>query len=49
MANQRFDASAFYAALDGERQARGKNWKQIAAEAKVSASDPYTDGTGKTP
>ena len=33
-----FDASAFYEALDAQRQARQLNWKQVAAGSGVSAS-----------
>jgi transcriptional regulator with XRE-family HTH domain len=49
MSNSRFDAEAFYAALDSERQARRKTWKQVAAEAKVSASTLTRMGQGKRP
>lgn len=33
-----FDGEAFYAALDSQRQALGMTWKEVAEEAKVSAS-----------
>jgi transcriptional regulator with XRE-family HTH domain len=33
-----FDSDGFYSALDGVRQARELNWKQVAAESGVSAS-----------
>lgn len=49
MSNPRFDAEAFYAALDSEREARGKTWKQVAKEAKVSASTLTRMGQGKRP
>ena len=49
MSNPRFDAQAFYAALDAERNARRKNWKQVAMEAKVSASTLTRMGQGKRP
>jgi len=49
MSNSRFDASAFYAALDSERESRGKTWKQVAKEAKVSASTLTRMGQGKRP
>jgi transcriptional regulator with XRE-family HTH domain len=44
-----FDASAFYEALDAERQARKLNWKQIAAESGVSASTLTRMAQGKRP
>lgn len=44
-----FDAAAFFAALDGERQARGLNWKQAAAKAKVSQSTLTRLAQGKRP
>ena len=34
----RFDGSAFFAALDAERQARHCTWKQVAEECGISAS-----------
>ena len=49
MSNSRFDAETFYAALDTERQARGKTWKQVAAESKISASTLTRMGQGKRP
>lgn len=33
-----FDSDGFYSALDAARQARGLNWKQVAAGSGVSAS-----------
>ena len=45
----RFDASAFYEALDAERQARKLNWKQVAAESGVSASTLTRMAQGKRP
>jgi transcriptional regulator with XRE-family HTH domain len=33
-----FDSNAFYSALNGVRQARELNWKQVAAQSGVSAS-----------
>lgn len=33
-----FDSDGFYLALDAARQARGLNWKQVAAGSGVSAS-----------
>lgn len=49
MSNSRFDAEGFFAALDAERDARRKNWKQVASEAKVSASTLTRMGQGKRP
>jgi transcriptional regulator with XRE-family HTH domain len=34
----RFEATALYAALDAQRQARGLTWIQVAAETGVSAA-----------
>src|SRR5947209_3464844 len=36
--SQRFDVEAFHAALDSVRRSRGITWRQVAQEAKVSAS-----------
>jgi transcriptional regulator with XRE-family HTH domain len=44
-----FDASAFYDALDGQRQGRRLNWKQVAAESGVSASTLTRMAQGKRP
>ena len=44
-----FEADAFYAALDGERQARRKTWKKVADESGVSASTLTRIGQGETP
>lgn len=44
-----FDNEAFYAALDATRQARDLTWKQLAKEAKVSASTLTRVGQGKRP
>src|ERR1700688_1332196 len=44
-----FDAGAFYEALDGIRQARKMNWKQVAAESGVSASTLTRMAQGKRP
>ena len=38
MKRGRFDISGFFSALDATRIARGKTWKQVAGEAKISAS-----------
>ena len=45
----RFDCDAFYAALDGERQARKCTWKQVATESGVSASTLTRISQGKRP
>ncbi len=44
-----FDAEAFYEALDAVRQARRRNWKQVAAESGVSASTLTRMAQGKRP
>jgi len=45
----RFDAEAFYEALDATRDAKKKNWKQVAAESGVSASSLTRMAQGKRP
>jgi len=44
-----FDNEAFFAALNASRQARDLTWKQLASEAKVSASTLTRVGQGKRP
>ena len=44
-----FDASAFYTAVDAERQARRLNWKEVAAQSGVSASTLTRMAQGKRP
>ncbi len=44
-----FDAEAFYEALDGARQVRKLTWKQVADQAKVSASTLTRMGQGRRP
>ena len=44
-----FDADSFYAALDGERQARELTWKRVAEESGVSASTLTRIAQGKRP
>ena len=44
-----FDADAFYETIDGERRSRGLNWKELAAEARVSQSTLTRLGQGKRP
>lgn len=45
----RFDNEGFYNALDGARQARDLNWKQVAEESGVSASSLTRMAQGKRP
>ena len=49
MSNSGYDAQAFYAALDTQRTAQRKSWKQVANEAGVSASTLTRMGQGKRP
>ena len=49
MAKGHFDAEAFYAALDSQRQSRRLNWRQVAREAGVSASTLTRMAQGKRP
>jgi transcriptional regulator with XRE-family HTH domain len=44
-----FDTEGFYAALDGVRQARRLNWKQVAGGSGVSASTLTRMAQGKRP
>ncbi len=44
-----FDGEAFYAALDSARVARKLKWKDVASEAKVSASTLTRMSQGKRP
>lgn len=44
-----FDADAFYETLDGERRSRGLNWKDVAAQARVSQSTLTRLGQGRRP
>ena len=45
----RFEAEAFYAALDAERRSRQCTWKQVAQEAQVSASTLTRMAQGRRP
>ena len=45
----RFDAEAFYAALDAERRSRQHTWKRVADEAEVSASTLTRMAQGRRP
>ncbi len=49
MPKGQFDAEAFYAALDSQRQSRRINWKQVAEESGVSASTLTRMAQGKRP
>ena len=44
-----FNADAFYAALDGEKEARRLTWKKVADESGVSASTLTRIAQGKRP
>ena len=44
-----FDGDAFYAALDGERQARQCTWRRVAEESGISASTLTRIAQGKRP
>ena len=45
----RFDAEAFYAALDAERRSRQQTWKRVAEEAQISASTLTRMARGRRP
>ncbi len=45
----RFDAAAFYSALDSQRAAKRLNWKQVAGEAGISASTLTRMSQGRRP
>ena len=45
----RFDAEAFYSALDAERRSRKQTWKSVAEEAQVSASTLTRMAQGRRP
>jgi transcriptional regulator with XRE-family HTH domain len=49
MAKGHFDAAAFYAALDSQRQSQRLNWKQVAREAGISASTLTRLAQGRRP
>ena len=49
MAQRPFDRDAFYAAIDSERRARSLTWKQVAAQAEVSASSLTRIAQGHRP
>ena len=45
----RFEADAFYAALDAERRSRRYTWKQVAEDTHVSASTLTRMAQGRRP
>ncbi|MDQ0377861.1 helix-turn-helix domain-containing protein [Amycolatopsis thermophila] len=45
----RLDTGRLYSALDAERESRGLSWRQLAAEAGVSASLVSRMGNGHRP
>lgn len=49
MPDTTFDTEAFHAALDSQRIAMGMTWKDVAGEAKVSASTLTRMAQGKNP
>jgi transcriptional regulator with XRE-family HTH domain len=49
MPKGQFDAEAFYAALDNQRQSKGMSWKQVAERSGVSASTLTRMAQGKRP
>lgn len=49
MTRGQFDAEAFYASLDSQRQSRGINWRQVAKESGVSASTLTRIAQGRRP
>ncbi len=49
MATGKFDGEAFFAALDGQRLARGLTWKKVAEQAEVPASTLTRMSQGKRP
>lgn len=49
MSTDRFDAPSFFAALDGQRSARGLTWKKVAEQARVPASTLTRMSQGRKP
>jgi transcriptional regulator with XRE-family HTH domain len=49
METTHFDVDAFFAALDAQRQAKRRTWKQVAAETGVSASTLTRMAQGRKP
>jgi transcriptional regulator with XRE-family HTH domain len=46
---KRFDTDAFFAALDAQRSAQSLSWKDVAAQAGISASTMTRLGQGRRP
>lgn len=44
-----FDSSAFFSALDSQREAKKLNWKEVAAQSGVSASTLTRMAQGRRP
>ncbi len=44
-----FDGAGFYAALDAQRQAKELTWKEVAAQAGISASTLTRMSNGRRP
>lgn len=49
MSRSQFDADAFYATLDAQRQSQGLTWKKVADESGVSASTLTRMAQGRRP
>lgn len=49
MAVGKFEAEAFFAALDAERQSRGLTWKKVAEQSEVPASTLTRLSQGRRP
>lgn len=49
MAKGTFDYEGFFAALDGERTARGLTWKKVAEDSQVPASTLTRMSQGRRP
>lgn len=49
MASGFFDGDSFFAALDGQRQAKGLTWKAVAQKSGVSASTLTRLAQGRRP
>ena len=49
MTSVEFDGDKFFAALESERSLRGKSWKKVADEDKISASTLTRISQGRRP
>jgi transcriptional regulator with XRE-family HTH domain len=49
MEKEHFDTEGFFGALDAQREARKKTWKEVAVESGVSASTLTRMAQGKRP